>query len=412
MSCTASPGYISRNQDKVPKWKDTPESLEGTWAHEQVEAAVGAMLEFDISAEDAIESLDIEDFVLKKHILEAAKFFHGKVTEDCDLTIEAKLNIWYKDDQSGYVDYLYLSPEKITVWDFKFGQGMEVTARNNLQLAIYAISVYESFGEMYGWTEETLCVLGIYQPRINQDQPTSLWAVSIGDLKRFVADTERIAHEIQLDPAGGVFRPSKNNCRFCPAKEFCVPKAKNLTEALPLDFEVLDFENPESETQMEIAEYAVDSLPSFETLSPEQITAVLNVRTRLAKWMEDLKKYVQGQIEDGKEISGWKVVAGNGQRKWKDLVSAEKLLRNQLKKDECFNSTLLSPPQAEKALAGKKLSTRFKNRMVEEIIKSPGKPTLAAASDKRESIVGPKALGFEDLEQEGDAQPENEATNP
>lgn len=423
MTCTASPGYCSRNKDRLKK-KGSYEAGEGDLAHKHVEAVVNTVIDMEVTVEEALEFLDLKDIqeynkngldvekleeLWKKEIGDSATFFLEKA-EGADVTIEAKLPIWYKEDQNGYVDYLFLRPEQLTIWDFKFGQGDKVYARNNLQMSAYAISVYEAYGDVYGWTPQTPITLGIYQPRIWGDKKYELWVTTVEDLQRFTEKMASTAKEIVENPAGGVFRPSSKACKYCPAREFCVPKNKGLTEALPMDVELFELDTiQEAEEANALAEYAADSLPLIEALTPEQIGAVLRVAGDITKWINQLKEYAKDQLEQGNPLPGYKLVNGNGSRKWKDPVEAERLLRSKLKKDGAFKSTLLSVSQAETALKAVKTTTRFDNLLSAQIIKTQGKPTVAKDSDKRPAIT-PQSIGFENLDSEGEKQPENATT--
>lgn len=421
MTCTASPGYCSRNKDRLKK-KGSYEAGEGDLAHKHVEAVVNAVIDMEVEVTEALEFLDMTEAheyskgslniesheeSWKKEISEAATFFLDKAN-GADTSIEAKLPIWYKEDQNGYVDYMFLKPESIVIWDFKFGQGDKVFARNNLQMASYAMSVYEAYGELYGWTSKTLVTLGIYQPRIWGDKKFEMWAVTVEDIQRFTKKMEETAQEIVQEPHGGIFRPSTKACKYCPAREFCVPKNKGLTEALPMEIEMLNLDEvQDAEEANALTEYAAGSLPLVEALTPEQVGAVLNVSGDITKWLNQLKEYAQDQLEQGKEIPGYKLVRTSGTRVWKDPVEAERLLRQKLKKDGSFVSKLLSVPQAEKALKGIKLASRFENLLEAQKTKTQGKPTLAKDSDKRPAIT-PQSIGFENLDTEGEDQPETD----
>ena len=421
MTCTASPGYCSRNKDRLKK-KGSYEAGEGDLAHKHVEAVVNTVLDMEVTVEEALEFLDLKEVqeynkgglsvdkleeLWKKEIGDAATFFLEKA-EGSTVSIEAKLSIWYKEDQRGFVDYLFLRPEQLTIWDFKFGQGDKVYARNNLQMSAYAISVYESQKDIYGWTPETPVTLGVYQPRIWGDKKYELWVTTIEELQRFTEEMATTARGIVENPAGGVFRPSHKACKYCPAREFCVPKNKGLVEALPMEVELFELDTiQEAEEANALAEYAAGSLPLVETLTPEQIGAVLNVAGDITKWINQLKDYAKDQLEQNKPIPGYKLVKGNGRRTWKDPVEVERLLRSKLKKDGAFKSELLSVSQAETALKSVKTTTRFDNLVAGQITKTQGKPTIAKESDKRPAIT-PQSIGFENLDSEGGDQPETD----
>ena len=393
-TCTASPGYIARNKHLLPKQESFAAS-EGTFAHEKLEEMVNNMLEFGIDAKEALEisiGADVEgaefsleeDFTMQTKLLPAAEFLVGLKGDDDTLQTEVRLPIFYKDDQKGFVDYIYHSPAMLKVWDLKYGR-MPVHARSNTQLAIYAVSSYEAWGELYGWDENLLCHLGIYQPA--EYEPKKVWAVTIKELRIFLADIEKTARAIVADPAGGVLVPSDNACMWCEMKELCVANGGDMATSLPTSHPLLEVSLEKTLPPAELAEVAFESLPEIPTLSMEQIGAILSVRGRFKKWLDGVADFALASVEQGTEIPGHKLVAGRGRRQWVDEAAAEKLLRNKMPKSECFESKLLSVPKAEKILKKMKLSSRFSNQFEALVTKSDGNPVLAPESDKRAEIV-------------------------
>ena len=399
-TCTASPWYIARNKHLIPEEEDSFNADEGTFAHERLEEMVNFMIDYDFDEKEAFElacanqpedsGFDLRtDEDMKTHLPKAAKFIAGLKQENDDLVTELRVPIFYKDDQRGYIDYLFTSRKLIKIWDLKYGR-VPVSARNNKQLAAYALSVYYQVGAERGWDDSTLCHLGIYQPR---DFPAEkVWSVTIGELKAFFNETAETAKNIVGNPDGGEFVPTEDACRWCEMRTLCPARAESLFEPLPAaTTEVL---SPEPATSRK----AVGTLPEVSVLTNEQIGSVLSVASDLEKWLKDVKELARSKAENGEAIQGHKLVTGRGQRSWSDPEAAEKLLRNKLKKDECYTSKLLSVPQAEKALKNMELSTRFKNQFDNLVVKNTGRPVLAPEEDKREAIV--TAPAFDDLDEE------------
>jgi hypothetical protein len=70
-----------------------------------------------------------------------------------------------------------------------------------------------------------------------------------------------------------------------------------------------------------------------------------------------------------------------------NVAEAIKLLNNHLTIDELRpRADLISPAQAEKALKGIELSTRFENKLASLITRPEGKPTLVTEDDKRPAL--------------------------
>jgi hypothetical protein len=404
-TCTASPGYIARNKHLLPEQESFAAS-EGTFAHEKLEEMVNTMLDFSVTAKEALDisiGADVEgaefslgdDFTMQSKLLPAAEFLVSLKSEDDTLQTEVRLPIFYKDDQKGFVDYVYHSPNKLKIWDLKYGR-MPVPARSNKQLATYAVSAYEAWGDLYGWDDSLLCDLGIYQPA--DYEPRKLWCVTIKELKIFLAETEATARAIVANPAGGELVPSKDACMWCEMKELCVANGGKHATSLPTTHPILEVAEAETLPPAEMARLAVDSLPDKTVLTLEQIGAVLSVRNDIKKWVEDIATFALALVEQGTQIPGHKLVAGRGRRQWTDEAAAEKLLRNKLPKAECFEQKLLSVPKAEKVLKGMELSTRFTNQFETLVTKSEGRPVLAPEDDKRAAIE--QEVPFVDIEEE------------
>ena len=84
-------------------------------------------------------------------------------------------------------------------------------------------------------------------------------------------------------------------------------------------------------------------------------------------------------------------------RAWGDQDAVMKAAKGaKLKVDEYAPRSLLSVAQLEKHLG----KSQFFERFATLVIKKPGKPALAPASDPRPSVHSADALGFENLEQE------------
>ena len=125
-------------------------------------------------------------------------------------------------------------------------------------------------------------------------------------------------------------------------------------------------------------------------LTDEEIGDLLVRGKLLVQWYKDLEEYATTALLNGKPIPGWKLVAGRSDRAFTDQDAALKAIM-EAGYDEAviYERKPLTLAQLEK-LMGKK---PFEEAVGSYVIKPPGKPKLAEASDKREAY-NPAAADF------------------
>ena len=124
-------------------------------------------------------------------------------------------------------------------------------------------------------------------------------------------------------------------------------------------------------------------------LSNTEVATLLPQLNIFTNWIKAVEAYALHELEQGREVPGYKLVTGRSIRKWRNEADAEKALRaSKLKVAEIFTKKLISPTQAEKAL-GKS------NRILQEqVIKPEGRPALAPLKDKRPALEVSPTEGF------------------
>jgi hypothetical protein len=102
------------------------------------------------------------------------------------------------------------------ITDLKFGKGIQVFAKDNVQLMLYALGLYHHYRHIFDFDR---FVLTVFQPRLKH---TDVWEISLRDLLEW-ADyvVEPIATRALLP--GAPFKAGPW-CRFCPAKDVCRTK--------------------------------------------------------------------------------------------------------------------------------------------------------------------------------------------
>ena len=151
---------------------------EGTDAHELAEIRLKER--FGIKCDSKVEDLtwysqEMEDYIegYVNYVFE--KYQEAKESApDPVLLIEQKVSAErYHESLYGTTDVSLISDKTLTIVDLKYGKGVKVDSKENVQEMIYAICCLETFGNLYDIELVKLC---IYQPRLNS---ISEWEVSV-----------------------------------------------------------------------------------------------------------------------------------------------------------------------------------------------------------------------------------------
>ncbi|MBU1173498.1 MAG: DUF2800 domain-containing protein [Proteobacteria bacterium] len=255
------------------------------------------------------------------------------------------------------LDYMFPSIKTLYVIDWKFGVGVEAYPDSE-QLMAYAVGVLLGLGRKKSLYEKIILV--IVQPRLYSSDIIKVYETDKKELLDWVTNIlcpALIATTLKNPP----FNPTDRACMWCKIKLTCQARKKQKDYAATKAFEI----------------YA--SLPEVDM---KELVAFLNVSKDLIQYIKDIEMFVYNQLTAGKEVPGYKLVAGRSIRAWKDPVKAEKFLLAKLKED-AYVRKVLSPAASEKVMKKKKMADEDFYSL---IVKPEGKPTLVPTSDKRPPI--------------------------
>lgn len=276
------------------------------------------------------------------------------------------------DDGFGTSDCVLLGGDTLTVVDYKNGQGVAVSAKNNPQMRLYAYGALHSIvlPFLYDIKKIVMCIV---QPNINM---ISTDVISKEELLHWI-DTE-------VKPAAAKIQ---NGCKdrvpghwckdaFCPNYAQCAAWREKFA-AVYADY------------QTEYKDIEVD------TLSPDELGELYTKTQELSAWLKKLEKQVESQLKNNVPVKGWKLVAGRSNRVFTDVDKAYEVLSEAAKLDrEMFYSRVpLTITDATK-LVGKKL---FDATCEPYMTKSQGKPAVVPESDPRKAIDISAASDFADM---------------
>jgi hypothetical protein len=253
----------------------------------------------------------------------------------------------YLPDVFGSTDLLGRIGSRAIVLDWKFGDGVTVTAEENPQLMFYAAAAMRTKESQWVFEGATEIECIIVQPP---------------EIRRWVTTPERIkAFENELKMAVQIAQKPDaplqhgEHCRWCAAKPVCPKMTGAVDRALKLKIEELD---------------------------ADQIGGYLKNADILEQWITDLRALAHQVLETGKPVPGWKLVAKRATRQWVDEELAAKELMNDLSADELYTKKLLSPAQAEKLLKKQK-----KELPASHVVAISSGSTLAPVDDPRPAVL-------------------------
>jgi hypothetical protein len=409
MSDTDEIAHSKRGPSTAHRWRKCPASVRASAGHPNtagIEAAYGTV--FHDFAADCLEmglephgfvgdGMEVEGFgwlefdhEMADNMLAGLDLLWAMETDTTTLLVEKRVSLaeWVGEGEFGTTDAALLDPANwtITVFDWKYGQGVPVHPEENDQAILYALGTWSDIArDMFAeearrrgidpdrnasWAEDIKVQVMIEQPRAPGGGGT--WVTTMGHLLR---EGRRIREDAALteDP-DAPFVPGEKQCNFCPAARYntCEARARWLTDLMGLEFDDLD-------TDFMVGEESV----LRRAMTPEQRSQVLLSKGTIEKYLKQLQEEAYKDAEMGREVPGMKMVAGRrGKRSFVDPVRAEVILKKNLGDEAFLPRALISPPQLEK-LVGKKQYREVYARYVQM---GESRPILVPESDPGEPI--------------------------
>lgn len=278
----------------------------------------------------------------------------------------------------GTADCIQIGEGVLWITDYKNGAGVPVEAEENPQMMLYALGALAYYRPFYGDTIHTVRTT-IVQPAASG---VSTWETTRNALEDWgrdvVAPAAAKALSSEEEPHAGEW------CRshFCPLRTTCRARAQEMFK-LEEDYRLGIPEGSLPEGWAETIKTNGSGPFGSETkylLSDTEVGDALTRGADLVAWYNELKDYALQVCLDGKDIPGYKAVAGRSARDWDDLDTAfADLQQRGINEAMLYERKPVTPPGLEKAL-GKK---PFAEVAADHVVQTPGKPTLVPASDKR-----------------------------
>ena len=121
------------------------------------------------------------------------------------------------------------------VFDYKYGAGVPVSVRENLQMIFYGIGL----AHRYHWNFKRVR-LWIIQPRIKGYDGPTFWEVPTSILKCWVPTFRKAVERVIAEPDTFV---EGDHCRWCKARSICPLKREAKLEAAKSVFTIAPLKN-------------------------------------------------------------------------------------------------------------------------------------------------------------------------
>ena len=266
--------------------------------------------------------------------------------ENCEFALEHLQAIWAVQNELGHVkveqlykiydtpeytlqgtaDVVGISKHKLIIADLKTGRGY--VDADSEQMKIYALGALRHTS-----LEPEEVDFQIIQPHHGEKRTHRM---SVGEL--LVWEYEVLFPAIENATSDNpTFNPSESACQWCPAKHIC-PAQKE-------QFDIVA-------AQPDISIMTKDDIHQVMlSLSPTQISAILDKAPLVEKFIDAVKEHATKQMEAGEVIAGWQLQPKRASRKWIDATAARQALTDAgLTDTQIFETELMAPTAAEKLL--------------------------------------------------------------
>jgi hypothetical protein len=330
--------------------QDTEFTREGTLAHEVAEKVARRYVKGEAAPEQYADDVTTEMIACAieyaEYILEQLK------SPDAVVLLEQRVDFspWVPEG-FGTCDCIIIQGDTLTIIDYKYGQGVAVSAKDNPQMKLYALGALNDYGFA---CDVTKVEMHIFQPRLDSISDDSL---AVEELLKW-ADLTVKPTAVKAFKGKGNYNAGEH-CRFCQHAGRCRKLKTVCTEYV--------------ETH--------DLRVGIPVLADFEIAEALKMAPLITLWLRKVQEQAYNQLMNGGTVPGYKLVEGKlGNRKWSDemqVVNALKAAGYSL--EEITETKLFSPSGMDKAIGKKKVAELLEDY----ITRAPGQPTVVPETDKR-----------------------------
>jgi hypothetical protein len=344
------PGSVALVQ-KMPPKPSSKYADEGTLLHDTI-------------AEHLATLKPLESFLGKKHEdqvltqdliddkLVPALALLDEIDPKQEMSYEVETRVGFGDllpGVFGSTDFVGRIGDKAVVLDWKFGDGVMVSAEENEQLMFYAAAAMRTTALQWAFEGATEIECVIVQPPMIRR-----WTTTPERIAQFEQTLVQAVKESQYPDA---VLHSGDHCRWCAAKPVCPQMTGAVDRAL----------------QVQLKE--IDAVTLGQYLTKADV---------LEGWITDLRALAFQLLEKNIPVHGYKIVQKQSRRQWTDENKAIAALHDMgVPRGELFSpEEIRSPAQIEKVLKKRKLA------LPDELVKSVSSgTTLASEDDSRPAVL-------------------------
>lgn len=354
--CLFGPSSLGRISLCPASAKETllhPHQEESIWAaagtrlHKIMEDLLNELNPYEVIKDTTFENDNERDWCLDNldFIMPVIEKHYGL---SIGLEMETSLSEYGVPEVEGTADVVILSSKRLDVIDWKFGSGVQVFAKDNIQAACYAAGVLpKNFeGEVHIW---------IAQAPLNHFDE---WVVTPEELRRIASLEVWEIVDRAMSPHAH-YHPSMEACRFCNVKMGCKARSDFLVEQTK----------------------ALQVAAGEEKIAMDRYIKLLDAADAIGQAIKDVRAYAEKIIVAGGKFGDYKMVAGRANRKWVDIEEAKEFMSPY--EDKAYVKKFVSPAQAEKVDRTLKKDEYFQSLWE----KTSGKPILVKGTDKRKAIA-------------------------
>ena len=343
------PGSVALVQ-KMPPKPSSKYADEGTLLHDTIAEHLATLKPLESFLGKKYEAQVLTQDLIDDKLVPALALL-DEIDPKQEMSYEVETRVGFGDllpGVFGSTDFVGRMGDKAVVLDWKFGDGVMVSAEENEQLMFYAAAAMRTTALQWAFEGATEIECVIVQPPM---------------IRRWTTTPERIAQfEHQLvkavkaaeQPDAGL--KAGDHCRWCAAKPVC----------------------PQMTGEVERA-----ALVQIKELDAAMLGQYLAKADVLEGWITDLRALAFQMLEKNVPVPGYKLVQKQARRKWTDESAAKQALLDMgLKESVVVETSVMSPAQAEKAL-----KKRFSD-LPEGLVKSESSgTTLASEDDSRPAVL-------------------------
>lgn len=346
----------------APNPPESPYAADGTMKHLAMERLMDdATLTPDALVGETLNGLTVTQEVVDDALIPALDAFHRLQDRygEIEYVIEARVG---DGEVFGTVDLLGTTSMHTVLLDWKFGAGVQVSAKDSYQHRFYGALAMRSASFANMFAADRPVVLAVVQPAVGEG--LDVHETTVADLQAFHADMMAAVERIK---AGDRTQQGGAWCKFCRAAA-TYPERRGKVEQL------LAARDPEIE--------------------PRELGALLDLADEAEEWIRAVRATAHAEMEKGRPVLGWKLVGKRATRKWRDEAEALARLTDAGADPATLTKTeLMSPAQVEKALKRLKIDADIR----EFVVSQSSGTTLARADDDRPAVT-PVGAGLQPLD--------------